>query len=353
MATIKDALDVINKLSAKDKKTLKSMLLSSSIGASSLDEYVGERRFSGGRKCPRCGETHIVRYGKAHGNKQRYLCKGCHRTFLATTNSIVELSPKNLSVWEKYIECMMEGMSIRKSAAVCGIHRNTAFIWRHKILDALQQMAESVELDGIVEADETFFALSYKGNHKRSKTFAMPRAPHRRGGEVHKRGLSDEQVCVPCAVNRNGLSIAKVTNTGNVSITALHLLYDHRISTDAILVTDKANSYKKFADSNAISLVQVKSKNDVYGRRILPKKNGIYHIQHVNNYHSQLKRFMRQFNGVSTKYLNNYLIWNNLVNYAKETDEEKKNIFLSFVLTAPFREKSADISSRAPIPKVA
>ena len=32
-----------------------------------------------------------------------------------------------------------------------------------------------------------------------------------------------------------------------------------------------------------------------------------------------LKRgmFMRGFNGVSTKYLNNYLVWNNLVNYAK------------------------------------
>ena len=39
---------------------------------------------------------------------------------------------------------------------------------------------------------------------------------------------------------------------------------------------------------------------------------------HINSYHSQLKRFMRGFNGVSTKYLNNYLVWNNLVNYAKE-----------------------------------
>jgi hypothetical protein len=41
---------------------------------------------------------------------------------------------------------------------------------------------------------------------------------------------------------------------------------------------------------------------------------------------------MRGFNGVSTKYLNNYLVWNNLVNYAKETATEKRNIFLTFVL---------------------
>jgi len=34
---------------------------------------------------------------------------------------------------------------------------------------------------------------------------------------------------------------------------------------------------------------------------------GIFHIQHVNNYHSQLKDFLKPFHGVSTKYLNNYL----------------------------------------------
>ena len=46
--------------------------------------------------------------------------------------------------------------------------RNTAFLWRHKILDALQNMADDVTLDGIIEADETFFAISYKGNHSKS-----------------------------------------------------------------------------------------------------------------------------------------------------------------------------------------
>ena len=49
----------------------------------------------------------------------------------------------------------------------------------------------------------------------------------------------------------------------------------------------------------AIDLVQLKT-----GKA----KKGIYNIQHINSYHSQLKRFMRGFNGVSTKYLNNYLV---------------------------------------------
>ena len=34
-----------------------------------------------------------------------------------------------------------------------------------------------------------------------------------------------------------------------------------------------------------------------------------HHIQNVNNYHRRLKGWMQRFNGVATKYLNNYLTW--------------------------------------------
>ncbi len=310
---------------------------------------------------------------------------------MIATNSIVSGTRKDLSVWEQYIDCMMNGLSIRKTAVACGIHRNTAFLWRHKILDALQNMADDVtldgiieadetffaisykgnhsksktfamprkahkrghsthirglsqELDGIIEADETFFAISYKGNHSKSKTFAMPRKAHKRGHSTHIRGLSQEKVCVPCAVNRNGLSISKITNTGRVSTRDLHHIYDGRIKTNSTLVTDKMNSYVRFTNANGIDLVQLKT-----GKA----KKGIYNIQHINSYHSQLKRFMRGFNGVSTKYLNNYLVWNNLVNYAKESDMEKRNIFLTFVLATLKTAKCRDLSNRPAVPLVA
>ena len=56
---------------------------------------------------------------------------------------------------------MMSGLYVRKSAQICEINKDTAFIWRHKILDALQNMASDVKLDGIVEADETFFCYFF------------------------------------------------------------------------------------------------------------------------------------------------------------------------------------------------
>ncbi len=344
MPTIIDAIKLIAKLTVKEQETLKTMLLSPSfVRYMNIEDFVEKERFANGRVCPLCGCTHVVRNGHRKDGTQRYVCKDCGKSFVMTTNSIVSGTRKDLFVWEKYIDCMMNGLSIRQTAGTCDIHRNTAFFWRHKILDALQNMADDVTLNGIIEADETFFAASYKGNHSKSKIFVMPRKAHMRGHSTHIRGLSKEKICVPCAVNRNGLSISKITNTGRVSTKDLHHIYDGRIESNSTLVTDKLNSYVRFTNANGIKLVQLKTGT---------AKKGIYNIQHVNNYHSQLKRFMLGFNGVSTKYLNNYLIWNNLVNYAKESDTEKRNIFLSFVLTTLKTAKCRDLSNRPAVPLV-
>ncbi len=345
MSAIKDILDKIDKLSPADQERLKTILFSKTFTKSiSIEEFVTKERFANGRVCPVCGATHVVRNGKRKDGTQKYICKDCGKSFVITTNSIVSGTRKDLNVWIKYVDCMLNGFSVRKAAEECGIHRNTAFAWRHKILDALQNMANDVILDGIVEADETFFTISYKGNHKKSKKFTMPREPHKRGNSTHVRGLSSEKVCVPCAVNRSGMSIAKVSNTGRVSTKDLHEIYDGRIDPSATLVTDKMNSYVRFSNANGIELVQLKT-----GKA----KKGIYNIQHINSYHSQLKRFMKSFNGVSTKYLNNYLIWHNFVNYAKESDVEKRAILLSYVLTTLKTDRNSSLSNRPALPLVA
>lgn len=345
MSAIKDILDKIDKLSPADQERLKTILFSKTFTKSiSIEEFVTKERFANGRVCPVCGATHVVRNGKRKDGTQKYICKDCGKSFVITTNSIVSGTRKDLNVWIKYVDCMLNGFSVRKAAEECGIHRNTAFAWRHKILDALQNMANDVILDGIVEADETFFTISYKGNHKKSKKFTMPREPHKRGNSTHVRGLSSEKVCVPCAVNRSGMSIAKVSNTGRVSTKDLHEIYDGRIDPSATLVTDKMNSYVRFSNANGIELVQLKT-----GKA----KKGIYNIQHINSYHSQLKCFMKSFNGVSTKYLNNYLIWHNFVNYAKESDVEKRAILLSYVLTTLKTDRNSSLSDRPALPLVA
>ncbi|GMB96639.1 hypothetical protein NHP22001_12280 [Helicobacter sp. NHP22-001] len=68
-----------------------------------------------------------------------------------------------------------------------------------------------MELNGIVEADETYFPLSFKGHHK---NFKPPRLSKKRDTQATKRGLSKEQVCVTSGVNLDGESVTKVSNLG-------------------------------------------------------------------------------------------------------------------------------------------
>lgn len=89
--------------------------------------YITKERFANGRVCPICGCIHVVRNGHRKDDTQRYICKDCGKSFVIATNSIVSGTRKDFSAWVKYIDCMMNGRSIRKTAMICGIHRNTAF----------------------------------------------------------------------------------------------------------------------------------------------------------------------------------------------------------------------------------
>lgn len=343
MVTVEEILSLIQGLSPTEQSRLMTVLTDGSSKTSKLEQLLTESRFSKGLVCPLCGcIDHISRNGHRKDGKQRYICKDCGRSFVANTNSITSGTRKNLEIWQKYSSCMIQGLPVRKAAEICGIHRNTAFIWRHKILDALQNVASYEKLEGIVEADETFFPISYKGNHKKGP-FQLPRAARKRGKSIRTRGLSRELVCVPCAVDRSGHAVSKIATLGRVKTKDLHLLYDGKISEEATLCTDKINSYVRFANSNNLNLVQLKSGKS---------KKGIYHIQHINAFHSSIKRFIRAFNGVASKYLNNYLLWNSWLTVKKGSTQHKIDSILRAAITANASVKCRSLSSRSVIPLI-
>ena len=62
---------------------------------------------------------------------------------------------------------MVNGNTIRQCAEIVEINIATAFFWRHKIIDAIRKFVGYGSLGGVIELDETYFALSYKGNHSK------------------------------------------------------------------------------------------------------------------------------------------------------------------------------------------
>ena len=64
--------------------------------------------------------------------------------------------------WRVYAQALIDGESVRRSAAKAGVHRNKAFRWRHRFLAAPAAM-QAKRLAGIAEADETVMRRSYSG----------------------------------------------------------------------------------------------------------------------------------------------------------------------------------------------
>ena len=229
-----------------------------------------------------------------------------------------------------------------------GSSMSTAFTWRHKILDTLSELTEKTYLTGIVEADETFFNVSYKGNHKRSRHFLMPRKAHRRGNDVRSKGLSSEKVCVPCAVNDIGISFAKPGKLGKVSSECIKQVLGKRIAPHATLCTDKERAYLDIAVTNELKLIQMDT-----DCRTTQKDGRTYGIQRINAYHDRLKIFIRRFHGVSTKYLGNYIVWNDLISgNHRKTEEFIKQLF-GQMLCARITRYGSDIPRRPSLPVAA
>ena len=248
--------------------------------------------------CPHCSAAveRLGSWGQSHGLK-RYRCRDCGRTFNALTGTALAHLRKR-EQWTRYAEVLIEGVSLREAAHRCQIDKNTAFRWRHRFLrDAAGHRAEHEA--GIVEADETFFLESFKGQRN------LSRPARHRGGVAGKRGLSAEQIPVLVVRDRSGQTAdfkLEKLNAAHV-IAALQPPLDQQ----AILCSDSAGVHAAFARATGIAHRPL---NIQHGPRVL---DGVFHIQNVNAYDSRLKGWMRRFNGVATQYLENYLGWRRML----------------------------------------
>ena len=244
--------------------------------------------------CPRCAGTALQRHGIANA-LQRFRCKACGRTFNSLTGTpLARLRLKDK--WLDFCETMLDpGATVCRAARQVGVHKNTSFRWRHRML-ALTKLDRRIPLRGIVEADEMYILESQKGARR------LTRPARRRGGVAGKRGISGEQVCTLVARDRAGRTHDAVTGRGPVSAAQLARHLAPVLERDVILVTDGHASYRAFARASGILHEAVKLSAGERGR-------GVVHVQNVNAYHSRLRGWLHHFRGVATRYLDNYCGW--------------------------------------------
>lgn len=245
--------------------------------------------------CPRCHGQHVVRNGMAQG-LQRYKCRGCGRTFNALTGTpLARLRYRQR--WLGQAQALIDGVSITKATQQLKVARSTAFRWRHRFL-ALPHHIKAGRFSGIVEADESCLLKSCKG--RRHELREQARKARRRGGRATRRGMSVEHDIVLVVRDRSGACTNQIVQT--LDTAHLAAVLQPVLAADAVLCTDGSAALAAAARHIGVEHHAI---NASAGQHAL----GPWHINNVIGYHSRLKNWLRQFNGVASFYLPHYLGW--------------------------------------------
>lgn len=252
-----------------------------------------------GAACPPCvhcgGEARP--WGHSRGLR-RFRCASCTRTFTSLTGSPLSRLHKRAQ-WLTMIQALRDGWSIRKTAKACHVTAPTAFSWRHRFLRAIAEHSAAVRTDEITEVDETYFPRSFKG----SRGDIPGRKARKRGGEIRGRGLPlNQYVAVLVARDRAGRTFQGVL-AGKRGTDAVDSILAPVLGPATVLCIDGGNALWGFVNRRNIPFRLITPDQHVH------EVDRVFHLQNVNAFHRRLKGWAGRFNGVSTKYLGNYLAW--------------------------------------------
>ena len=344
------AFEIINTLSIKERDTLIREIMAKLAPTTGIDST----RHDGARceklitesnphrpDCPHCGAKasfgFINKNGK-HKGSQRYQCKACGRKFVSTTGTVFAKTRKSAETWYTFIEMTISGKSIVACAEECNICVQTAFNWRHKILNAFVVNQGNIKMAGNVEVDEMLIPLSYKGNHiqgafgsRQKKDGAvndMPRKSYRRGTD-NKSKYAEDKACVFCMVQNGDKGyFASVPGVGFMTEPMLDATVAKHINKEsAVMLADDYRITKRYFEKNGYEHVILRSNtSDNPKDHKVEVKDGL-HIQHVNAMHRNIRKFLAPYCGVSSKYLENYtalFAWLSNIKASKQRSSVKK-----------------------------
>jgi ISXO2-like transposase domain len=134
-------------------------------------------------------------------------------------------------------------------------------------------------LGGIVEADETYFLRSFKGQRT-----GLPRPAKKRGMPAAQRGLSAEQIPVLTAQSRSAPTVFSAILPSR-KFPDVDALLAPRLAPDVLLMTDGLSAYRKISATHGLAYRAVPPHPQKKTQGMLPLNN-------INAYHRRLKVWM-------------------------------------------------------------
>ena len=324
-----EIIEALKQLSPSQMAYFKELIfpIHAKVSNEKYSEFIADRISMNTNACPRCSSSYIVKNGRNRINRQRYKCKSCGKNFSDSSHSPLRCSKKSVQQWLKYMKCMANGLTIRNSAEVVGIHRNTAFYWRHKILNALKSSLKD-NLSGIVEIDEVLIPESFKGNHSNSLFFYMYRKPRQRGATASEY-TSLSKIRVLCCKDRSENIFSEAAGKTKPNCERLMNMLKDKLTSGSTICTNNNMSYLGLSKKLNLKLYKLNNYRDV--------QEEIYHNQNARAFGLELKSFISFFHGVATKYLNFYVTWLKWMNLSKVYAEGFKAMDMFLLVTSSKR----------------
>ncbi|MDP4087997.1 MAG: transposase [Bacillota bacterium] len=104
-----------------------------------------------------------------------------------------------------------------------------------------------------------------------------------------------------CCLDRGEGIFSQVTGSERPGIQQLISLLKDRVKTGSTICTNNNAAYNTAARELDLKLYKL-----AYSNQVIEET---YHNQKAKSFGRELKRFLVSFNGVATKYLNNYITW--------------------------------------------
>lgn len=270
---------------------------------------------SEGMICRNCGKNIFIKNGTSNG-VQRYQCKACNSTQFHDANTpLYNLKLKDK--WTDFVFIMLDNERSKTTSKISeelDINYKTAFRWRHKFLSSLNNV-NNIELSEETELDEIYLPFTVKGVLGKEKfdVYIAPDHPDNVESEfrIEEKMMEEEsyQSIFMCIHNRHqdfDFIPIKIQKKGVVSEADLTRIMQEIKLSEKTVITDSETSMKSFLNKiGNVNHLTFKSSDIKQG--ILEEKN--VHNNNINNSMMLLKNWLKDFFGVSTKYLWNYLKW--------------------------------------------
>ena len=176
----------------------------------------------------------------------------------------------------RLIELFMAGTTARPAAPLVGVYRNTAAFYFHRLREIIYYCDEEAGVfEGKIEIDESYFGGHRKGKRGRGAA-----------GKVPVFGL----------LKRNG-KVYVVVIPDSKAQTLIPIIRE-KVKPDSIIYTDSYRSYDVL-DSSEFKHFRIN-----HSQFFADKLN---HINGIENFWSQAKRHLRQFNGIPRSHFHLFL----------------------------------------------